>query len=325
MKNGAIYSGLLHLAMFAVIAVGLPELRDPTPLISQPVPVEIVTISPKSNPPKGRERAVKKPPKPEPKKPQARAAEPPKVEPAPKKDPPKPPKKEVAVVPPAPKPDPKPKVKKPDPKPKRTKPRVEAAPEVKPEPKPKRTKPRVEATPEVKPDPPPKKRTTPRVAARPEVKPQPPKKKKAALDFKSMLKNVKKMKSTRRKADRDTAARADPKGSSRHDPTRQLSMSEMDAVRRQLSRCWNVPTGSKDAGKLVVDVKVWMNPDRTVRRAQIVDRSRMSSDAQFRAAAESARRAVLNPRCSPLKLPPDKYETWKIFTVVFDPKDMIGG
>ena len=98
MKNGAIYSGLLHLAMFAVIAVGLPELRDPTPLISQPVPVEIVTISPKSNPPKGRERAVKKPPKPEPKKPQARAAEPPKVEPAPKKDPPKPPKKEVAVV-----------------------------------------------------------------------------------------------------------------------------------------------------------------------------------------------------------------------------------
>lgn len=321
MNNGAIYSGLLHLAMFALIAVGLPELRDPTPLISQPVPVEVVTVSPKSNPPKGRERAVKKPPKPEPKKPQtrapeppkpepkkpqARAAEPPEPKPAPKKDPPKPPKKEVAVVPPAPKPDPKPKVKKPDPKP-------------------KRTKPRVEATPEVKPAPPPKKRTTPRVAAKPEVKPKPPKKKKAALDFNSMLKSVKKMKSTRGKVDRDTAARADPKGSSRHDPTRQLSMSEMDAVRRQLSRCWNVPGGSKDAGKLVVEVKVWMNPDRTVRRARIVDRSRMSSDAYFRAAAESARRAVLNPRCSPLKLPPDKYETWKTFTVVFDPKDMIGG
>ena len=43
----------------------------------------------------------------------------------------------------------------------------------------------------------------------------------------------------------------------------------------------------------------------------------------FRAAADSARRALLNPRCSPLKLPLDKYAQWQIFTITFDPKDVV--
>jgi hypothetical protein len=33
-------------------------------------------------------------------------------------------------------------------------------------------------------------------------------------------------------------------------------------------------------------------------------------------------RAVKNPRCSPLRLPPDKYNLWNKMTVVFDPKEM---
>ena len=48
----------------------------------------------------------------------------------------------------------------------------------------------------------------------------------------------------------------------------------------------------------------------------------MRSDAFFRSAAESALRAVL--RCSPLRLPREKYDTWKNSTFTFDPRDMLG-
>ena len=60
-----------------------------------------------------------------------------------------------------------------------------------------------------------------------------------------------------------------------------------------------------------------------MRRAAIADTSRMG-DPFFRTAAESALRAVLNPRCNPLKVPPRKYETWKSVTLSFDPRDMFG-
>jgi hypothetical protein len=45
-------------------------------------------------------------------------------------------------------------------------------------------------------------------------------------------------------------------------------------------------------------------------------------DPFFQAAEESAYRAFFNPRCKPLKLPPDKYDQWQTFTVTFDPKDL---
>src|SRR5262249_39835917 len=93
-----------------------------------------------------------------------------------------------------------------------------------------------------------------------------------------------------------------------------LTLSELDAIRSQIAQCWNMPVGARDAQNLVVDVHVDMNPDGTVRSAVIVDQSRMYTDPFYRAAAESALRAMLNPRCSPLRLPLDKFDTWKTFT-----------
>jgi len=51
---------------------------------------------------------------------------------------------------------------------------------------------------------------------------------------------------------------------------------------------------------------------------------RMQASPSYRVAAESALRAVLNPRCHPFKLPREKYERWKRMTLVFDPKEMFG-
>ena len=106
------------------------------------------------------------------------------------------------------------------------------------------------------------------------------------------------------------------------DAAQKLTISETDLVKSQIRECWNVPAGAKDAENLIINIKVQMNPDGTVRGVEMLDQVRMSSDGFFRAAAESARRATLNKRCQPFKLPPEKYIHWKEFTLRFNPKEM---
>lgn len=103
----------------------------------------------------------------------------------------------------------------------------------------------------------------------------------------------------------------------------QLSMSEQNAVKEGLRPCWYFDSGAAYAEKLIVDLAITMNPDRTVRSVEIVDQGRYRSDTFFRAAADAARRAVRNPQCSPLQLPPEKYEEWKTITLTFDPSKML--
>ncbi len=102
-----------------------------------------------------------------------------------------------------------------------------------------------------------------------------------------------------------------------------MSISEIDAVRRQIERCWNIPVGARDARDLVVRIQVDMAPDGIPKAATIVDQDRLRTDGFFRIAAEAAQRAVLNQRCHPFRFPADKYERWKTLTLVFDPKDML--
>jgi len=101
-----------------------------------------------------------------------------------------------------------------------------------------------------------------------------------------------------------------------------MTMSEQDALRAQLERCWNFPMGAKDAEDLNVEIFMVINPDRTLRDARIVDMARYNRDTFFRAAADSAMRAVRSPLCSPFMVPPDKYDVWKNTTVNFNPRDM---
>jgi outer membrane biosynthesis protein TonB len=102
-----------------------------------------------------------------------------------------------------------------------------------------------------------------------------------------------------------------------------LTMTEEDALRRQMRECWNMPIGARDAQDLIVEVKMIVNPDRAVQTAEVVDKTRMATDPFYRAAAEAALRALNNPKCIPLELPPDKYDEWKNLTLTFSPKDML--
>lgn len=102
-----------------------------------------------------------------------------------------------------------------------------------------------------------------------------------------------------------------------------LTISERDALLQQLYQCWNPMAGARKAKDLVVVVHLQMNPDRTVRSAQILNKQRYNKDPFFRSAADSALRAVRNPSCTSLKLPPDKYEEWKTIVIRFDPRHML--
>ena len=108
----------------------------------------------------------------------------------------------------------------------------------------------------------------------------------------------------------------------KHNPLRPLAISEIDLVRQQIRECWNLSAGAREAENLSIEIAMAMNPDGTVRQARILDQSRLRGDPFFRAAAESALRAVLNPRCNPLKLPPEKYQQWQNMILIFDPRDM---
>jgi len=75
-----------------------------------------------------------------------------------------------------------------------------------------------------------------------------------------------------------------------------LAVNEIQArLSKQLGYCWNVLAGAKYAENQIIDIKITVNPDRTVRDAQVLDQMRYSTDTYFRAAADSALRALRHP------------------------------
>ncbi len=101
-----------------------------------------------------------------------------------------------------------------------------------------------------------------------------------------------------------------------------MTASEIDAFKSQLRKCWNVPVGAPDPAALVFRVRIFLNPDGTVAAApELIDQGGLA-DPYFRAAVDSAKRAV--HMCSPFQLPAEKYSAWNDITVTFDPTKMAG-
>jgi outer membrane biosynthesis protein TonB len=141
--------------------------------------------------------------------------------------------------------------------------------------------------------------------------------------FDNLLKNLSQLKpSDTNPAANPNAAATGPAAGAPGIVSDKLTISEEDALRRQIEQCWNIPSGAKDAQNMVVEIRVEVNPDKTVRTANILPNP-MMGDPFFRAAAESARRAILNPNCSPLNLPEGREESWRVMTLRFNPKDVL--
>lgn len=114
--------------------------------------------------------------------------------------------------------------------------------------------------------------------------------------------------------------------SNHYDPGAPLAMSDRDAIRQQITDKWSPPAGAKDAANLQVTLNIELNPDGSLIKAELSkDQSRYNSDPFFRAAVDSAIRAV--HMASPLKnLPAEKYNVrdgWREIELTFDPKDAL--
>ena len=100
-----------------------------------------------------------------------------------------------------------------------------------------------------------------------------------------------------------------------------LTISELDMIKRQFYDCWIVPAGAKKIRDLVVSIELKLDEDGNVTYSKLINNKRMS-DSFFRAAAESAMRAVNHPDCKKLKVPKKKYDVWKSLILDFNPSIM---
>jgi colicin import membrane protein len=100
----------------------------------------------------------------------------------------------------------------------------------------------------------------------------------------------------------------------------ELSQSELDALRARLIQLWNPPIGIRNAGEMVIRVRMLLRPDGTLaRQPEVLTRG---SGTMFESAKDSAVRAI--NRGQPFDmLKPQTYETWKDIEVTFDPRDML--
>jgi outer membrane biosynthesis protein TonB len=303
--RGIALSAALHVILGGLLIVGLPRLLDPPPPEEMPVTVQLVTIAPET-------RATRPNPNPRPDAmPEVPEVAAPVAKPEPKPEPPKP----APDPPSSPTVPPSLEAQKPL-EPKVAPPFPLKPPEAKPEP-PKPVEKVEVPKPREKPEP-------PRQMAKNEAKPE--EKKYDAGQFEALLKNLapqQTVPSPDAPPQKPHLASAKASSQPKAPLGGQLTASELDLIRQQIARCWNVPAGARDARDLVVEIRVVVDRDGTVQQATIVDQGRFGSDPFFRAAAESARRAFFNPQCRPLHLPAEKYAIWKDLVVDFSPKDIL--
>ena len=307
MKNFVIASLLLHLFVALILTFGMKNPFDRVIKDEQPMIIDFVRVADKSMAPKLAPQNQKEQIKQEMKE-----------EENPKKPIPDQPDENRVQKKPEPKPEPE--KKEPEKKPVEEKKKEETIPvkdkkkeepkKEKPKEKPKKEEPKKEK---------PKKPAKPTDKAQVNLKKKQPSKKgdkkdlKDKKDSKVDLDNL--LKEASESDDGEKGSPADSIGEV-------ITATQIDAIRQKIRKCWIVPAGVQGMKDLVVDIKMQISQDGTVTKADIVDTSRYSRDEAFQMAAESARRAVLDPACNPLPLPADKYDQWKDLELSFNPKDM---
>ncbi len=285
MKTPLIISAFFHIGLVIVAITGLPYLKsDPKPLMSA-ISVEILPVAEMAT---TNRKPVEAPPKPEEEektKPKDAKPLPPKVE---EVKPPEPPKPKAVEKP-------KPKAKPVAPPP----PDEAALEKVKEAPKPEEKKP-----------------PEPEQAEEKAVEPD------TSQDFTKLLKNLQDApQPVEEELPESKEASATP--SPNIEQGTQLTEDEYAALQRQLKNCWSIQAGARYAEDIVVELRTTVSPEKRVLSATVVDQWRYGQDSYFRAAADSALRAIHSPQCEILELPAGKYDAWKDMILVFDPKEML--
>jgi outer membrane biosynthesis protein TonB len=337
MRLGITVSSVGHAAVLAWALIAWPSAESYEVPPMEAMPVDIVSIEEFTALKAGeREAEVKPAPKPvEIKAPEPRPVPEPTPEPVPE------PPREVAALPPTPAP-PAVRESAPEPIPEPTPPppaQVPPEPQAQPEPS---TQPEPEAPPAplVQPVPVPVKRPQIVEQPRPETRERPPapeqqQKPERSFEADRIAALLNKTDAapapqTPRQAEAEPAPDAQAQPETPAEPldtaalgalsgtASELSMSELDYLREQISRCWSPPIGMEEAGAMVVRVRLDLNSDGSLMDSRVLE---APSDMTGQVASESALRAVR--RCQPYDLPAEKYDSWQTVNINFDPREML--
>ncbi len=156
------------------------------------------------------------------------------------------------------------------------------------------------------------------------TKPKP--KPKEDFSIASMLKDLRNEKSNTKVENNDYEEDLKQTGEEEKNENMVLSISEIDILRQQLTSCWNAPAGAviNVGDKVTISAKVQQNMKVYENSVRIVDTNITKSNPFYGPITDSAMRTLLNPECTPLKLPKDKYNLWKNLTITFDYSIMKG-
>lgn len=341
------------------VTVELVTLAE-TPEAPAPAPAETSPRPPRqaASPPPPRPAPQPEPePEPEPEPPQQAEEPPPAPEPTPEPEPAPPPPRQAASPPPepeppaseppAPRPEPVARPVPPAPRPEpiappapRPAPEAEPAPDLTevaalpseprpPAPEPARPAPRpaLRPAPPPEPTPPPRPQPDPppeRAEPEPPEEPEPREDRLAAL-LRSVEENPRRLQDDTARPGEGRAPPSERAGEARalEGQRPDMSAGEINALIRQIEGCWTIPRAVPGIEDMVVRLHISLLPDRRVREVRIEDQTRAATDPGYRAVAESAQRAVLT--CSPLRVPPEKYQLWRELLLTFHLRDFLGG
>jgi outer membrane biosynthesis protein TonB len=302
MRLPAAISGALHIGLLVLLTMPITFGRRDIVELPPVIPVELLEVAETTN-----IKASQKAPEPE---------EEPQAAPEPVEETPPPPK--IAERTPVPEPEPEPAA---EPAPPVLKPKPQAEPEPEPEPKAEETPPQLVEAPRPKPTPPKP------VPAKPQAE-APKAAEKPKDDYFDRVAALLDKMPQKDEAPADAPADAQPSASDISVRSAGLgtglTLSEIDALRTQIEKCWTVPAGAPYAEELIVTLRVRLNQDGSLSSApEIVDqvKYRTSPNRYYRVAVDSAVRAVL--RCAPYSMPVEKYDVWRTVMIDFDPRHLL--
>jgi hypothetical protein len=123
-----------------------------------------------------------------------------------------------------------------------------------------------------------------------------------------------------RRQQQPTGGRPQGGGNPQGSPTATLSAGERDALVGQIEDCWNVDPGLMGLETIQIVVRVRVTPDGSVFQVTPVE---TYADPRQRAVFETVRRALLSPKCSPLRIPRDKISVLEASNLRFNPRGLI--
>jgi hypothetical protein len=110
-------------------------------------------------------------------------------------------------------------------------------------------------------------------------------------------------------------------GNPQANDTAALTLAQRGAIGDSVRRCWSTDPGMMDLDKMQVLLTVKTDSTGVVRQAVVADTDigRVNGNTRLRVFAERAIRAVLDPQCANLPLPPTLLGQNREFTFRFSP------